>query len=257
MRLSPSRRSLARALLAIALAGAADRALAQQLTIPVTPQRWSFQGLLGGFDLASAQRGLAVYQQACASCHGMGRLTYADLTGLGLTANQVHAFASAVLVPGGEDAAGNLVLRPAEPDDHFAEPYRNEAQARAANAGVLPGDLGRTAITSRHGADAIFGLLTGYADPPPTLTLGPGMAYNLHWPGDIIAMPNALPDGLVHYADATRATTPQMARDVTTFLAWAAEPHLVQRRQLGVKFVLFMLLLIGLVLAVRQRRVVV
>ncbi len=241
---------------AAAVAGALfATAASAQVTIPVTPQDWSFEHLLGGFDLASAQRGLAVYQAACASCHGIAHLAYGDLTGLGLNANQVHAFASSSLVPGGEDAAGHQVLRMAQPGDRFAAPYRNDAAARSANAGVLPPDLSRATVEREHGADALYGLLTGYVAPPPDLTLGQGMAYNLHVPGNVIAMGNPFEDVHLAYADGTRATPEQMARDVTTFLAWTSEPHLVQRRQMGVKIVLFLVLLIVLVSAVRRRSV--
>ncbi len=228
-------------------------AASAQVTIPVTPQPWSFEHLLGGFDLASAQRGLAVYQAACASCHSIAHLSYGDLSGLGLNANQVHAFAASSLVPGGEDAAGHQVLRPAQPGDRFAAPYRNEAAARAANAGVLPPDLSRATVRQADGADQTYGLLMGYVPPPPDLTLGQGMAYNLHVPGNVIAMQNPFENVHLTFADGVRATPEQMARDVTTFLAWVSEPHLVQRRQMGVKIVIFMVLLIVLVSVVRRR----
>jgi ubiquinol-cytochrome c reductase cytochrome c1 subunit len=224
-----------------------------QVTIPVTPQDWSFNHIFGGFDLAAAQRGLAVYQAACASCHGIAHLSYGDLGGLGLTANQVYAFAASSLVPGGEDAAGHQILRAAQPGDRFAAPYRNDAAARAANAGVLPPDLSRATVVAPHGADQVYGLLTGYVNPPPDLTLGQGMAYNLHVPGNVIAMTNPFDGVTVKYADGVAATPDQMARDVTTFLAWVSEPHLVQRRQMGIKITLFLVLLIVLVSLVRRR----
>ena len=251
---------LARLGAAVAALGAATAlcappgARAQGLVLPVAAQHWSFRSLFGAFDLASAQRGLAVFEAKCASCHGLKHLTYGDLGGLGLNENQVFAFAANAHVPGGTDASGNLILRPAGPDDHWASPYPNDGAARAANHGVLPPDMSRAELSRPHGADWIDGLLTGYEDPPPTLTLGAGLAYNIHVPGNLIAMPDTL-DGTppVHYADGTKATPATEARDVTTFLAWAAEPHLVQRRQLGVKMVLFTLLLIGLLVAVGRR----
>ena len=43
--------------------------------------------------------------------------------------------------------------------------------------------------------------------------------------GNKIKMPNNLMDGLVEYADGTESTADQMAKDVNTFLAWAAEPE--------------------------------
>jgi ubiquinol-cytochrome c reductase cytochrome c1 subunit len=248
-------RGLVRGFAAGALCAGFAGAAVAQVDVPVTPQDWSFQHAMGGFDIAAAQRGLAVYQAACASCHGISHLAYGDLSGLGLNANQLHAFAASSLVPGGEDADGHLVFRPAQPGDRFAAPYRNDAAARAANAGVLPPDMSRATVVQPHGADKLYGLLTGYVPPPPDLTLGQGMAYNLHVAGNVIAMPNPFENVHVAYADGVKATPEQMARDVTTFLAWASEPHLVQRRQMGVKIVLFLVLLIVLVSVVRRRGV--
>ena len=104
---------------------------------------------------------------------------YGDLGGLGLNENQVFAFAANARVFGGHDAAGNVILRPATAADMWAEPYPNDAVARAANHGALPGDLSRATITRAHGADWVYGLLTGYETPPPTLAAGPGLAYNI------------------------------------------------------------------------------
>jgi cytochrome c1 len=39
-------------------------------------------------------------------------------------------------------------------------------------------------------------------------------------------MPQPLMDGSIEYEDGTEATMSQMAKDVTVFLAWAAEPEL-------------------------------
>ena len=61
--------------------------------------------------------------------------------------------------------------------------------------------------------------------------------------GNKIKMPNNLSDGLVEYADGTEATVDQMAKDVTTFLSWAAEPELESRHKTGVKVILYLILL--------------
>lgn len=48
-------------------------------------------------------------------------------------------------------------------------------------------------------------------------------------------MARVLYDGLVEFEDGTPATTSQMAKDVTTFLAWASEPELDQRKKMGMQ----------------------
>jgi ubiquinol-cytochrome c reductase cytochrome c1 subunit len=48
-------------------------------------------------------------------------------------------------------------------------------------------------------------------------------------------MARTLFDGVVEYEDGTPATTSQMAKDVSTFLAWAAEPEHDDRKKMGMK----------------------
>ena len=66
-------------------------------------------------------------------------------------------------------------------------------------------------------------------------------------------MPPPLSDGAVTYADGTNATVPQMAHDVTTFLTWAANPELESRHRIGVKVVVFLVILTGLLYAVKRK----
>ena len=58
--------------------------------------------------------------------------------------------------------------------------------------------------------------------------------------GQKIKMPKVLEDDLVEYNDGTVATEEQMAKDVTTFLAWAAEPHLEARHKIGFKALIYL-----------------
>ena len=57
----------------------------------------------------------------------------------------------------------------------------------------------------------------------------------------------------VRYADGTAATVPQMAHDVASFLDWAAHPHAIARRQLGISAVAYLLLLIVLLFLLKRR----
>ena len=95
--------------------------------------------------------------------------------------------------------------------------------------------------------------MTGYGEPPAGVTIAEGMNYNKYFPGHQIAMPPPLSDGAVTYADGTKATVDQMAHDVANFLAWTAEPKLDERHLIGVKTVLFLIVLTVLLYGVKRK----
>ncbi|MBO1323817.1 cytochrome c1 [Acetobacter sp. TBRC 12305] len=214
-------------------------------------QAWSFNGALGQFDLASVQRGYAVFAGVCASCHGLAQVHFSDLTGMGLKAEDVLALAAAWQVPDGPNAQGQLQRRNGRPDDALASPYWGPAAAKAANGGVVPPDLSRIVTVYPGGADRIYALLTGYA--PGTPQTGHDFA-NPYAIGHSTAMPPPLHDGAVHYADGTQPTVQQQARDVTTFLAWVSAPHQDMRRRVGVGAALYLCFL-ALLFVILKRRI--
>lgn len=241
----------AAALAVTPMASTPARAAGEAIPLPAT--QFSFEGLFGTFDRASLQRGFQVYKEVCSACHGMRQLFYRNLLEIGLTEAQVRNIAAQFEVQDGPNDLGEMFERPARISDHFRRPFPNDQAARAANNGALPPDLSVIVKARAGGADYIHALLTGYTDPPEGFTLMDGMNYNKYFPGHQIAMPNVLNPGQVEYADGTEATVDQMARDVTTFLAWAAEPELEQRRQMGVKIILFLIVMGGLTYAVKRR----
>src|SRR5690606_6252223 len=97
-----------------------------------------------------------------------------------------------------------------------------------------------------QGSDYIYSLLTGYSEPPADYNLAPGMHYNVAFPGHQIAMAPPLSDGLVTYEDGAPETVDQYAKDVTAFLTWAAEPHLEERKKLGLRVILYLIILSAL-----------
>jgi ubiquinol-cytochrome c reductase cytochrome c1 subunit len=236
---------------AVALSAAPARAAEGEIHLPDT--RFSFEGLFGTFDRGSLQRGFQVYKEVCSNCHSMRQLFYRNLIELGLTDDQVRAIASQFQVQDGPDDQGQMFDRPARPSDRFRRPFVNDQAARSANNGALPPDLSVMVKARAGGADYLHALLTGYVDPPEGFNLMEGMNYNAYFPGHQIAMPNVLNPGQVEYADGTEATVDQMARDVSTFLAWAAEPELEARRRMGIRIVLFLIVLAGLTYAVKRR----
>jgi ubiquinol-cytochrome c reductase cytochrome c1 subunit len=236
---------------AAVLSAGPARAAEGEIHLPDT--RFSFEGLFGTFDRGSLQRGFQVYKEVCSNCHSMRLLSYRNLTEIGLTEDQVRAIASQFQVQDGPDDQGQMFERPARPSDRFRRPFANDQAARSANNGALPPDLSVMVKARQGGADYLHALLTGYVDPPEGFNLMEGMNYNAYFPGHQIAMPNVLNPGQVEYADGTEATVEQMARDVSTFLAWAAEPELEARRRMGIRIVLFLIVLAGLTYAVKRR----
>jgi ubiquinol-cytochrome c reductase cytochrome c1 subunit len=213
---------------------------------PLPKEKWSFEGMFGTFDRAALQRGFQVYQEVCSACHGVYQLYYRDLAALGYSEEQIQAIASEKQVTDGPNDEGEMFQRQARASDKFVKPFPNEQAARAANNGAYPPDLSMIVKAREGGPDYVYGILTGYKDPPPDFKLGEGMQYNEHFPGHQIAMPKPLNDGAVTFADNTPNTVPQMAHDVTTFLAWASEPTLEQRHRTGIKTLMF--LVVGAVL---------
>lgn len=221
---------------------------------PTPPaQNWSFDRIFGTFDLAAAQRGFQVYSEVCSACHSMRLLSYRDLAGIGLTNDQIKAIAAAVTVPQGLDDQGAPKEGPGTPASRFKRPFPNDVAARAGNNGALPPDLSLLSNAFLNGPDYIYGVLTGYSDPPAGFTLMDGMNYNKYFVGHQIAMPKPLSDGQVTYADGTTSSVEQMARDVVTFMTWAANPEMVERKQMGVRVILFLLLMTCVTYAVKRK----
>ena len=221
--------------------------------IAIPDRKFSFDGVFGTYDRASAQRGFQVYKEVCSACHSMRLVSYRNLRELGLTEAQVAGIASQFQIVDGPNDEGQMFERAGRPADRFRKPFANDAAARAANNGALPPDLSVMTKARAGGADYLFALLVGYEDPPPGVTLMDGMHFNRYFPGNQIAMGAPLNPDQVEFADGTSATVEQMAHDVSTFLQWAAEPELEQRRALGVKIIIFLTILAGLTYAVKRK----
>ena len=214
---------------------------------------WQHEGLFGAFDRAAAQRGFQVYREVCSGCHGLTFVAFRNLMALGFSEDQVRALAAEYTVTDGPDENGEMFERPAVPADPIPPPYPNDQAARVANGGALPPELSLITKARAGGSDYVYSLLVGYEDPPAEAEAPEGLYYNAYFPGHWIAMPPPLSEGLVAYADGTEATVPQMAADVTTFLTWAGEPTLEQRKQSGLKVMLFLLVFTGLCYATMRK----
>ena len=211
---------------------------------------WSFKGFFGKFDRSSLQRGYQVYTEVCAACHSLNYLSYRNLSEKGgpeFSKEQVKIMASQFIVIDGPNNDGEMFERPGRPSDKFVSPYPNKQAAIAANGGAYPPDMSVLVKARQGGADYIYSVLMGYDEPPTGYQLGDGVYYNTYMSGNNIKMSKPLMDGLVEYADGTPATEDQMAKDVVTFLAWTAEPHLESRHKMGFRAIVYLIIITLLV----------
>ena len=211
---------------------------------------WSFSGLTGKFDRASLQRGYQVYKEVCSSCHSMKYLSYRNLGQKGgpeFSLAEVKAIAANYEIEDGPNSEGDMFTRPGRPSDHFKNPYPNDNAATAANGGAYPPDMSVLVKARPGGANYIYSILMGYEEKPTDFILEEGVYYNKYMDGNKIKMTSPLSDDLIEYSDGTKVTVDQMAKDVTTFLTWAAEPHLEARHKTGTKVMIYLILLATLV----------
>ena len=212
----------------------------------------SSNGFFGKYDNQQLQRGLQVYKEVCSACHSLKYVAFRDLTKIGYSEAEVKAIANQWVIeqPSINPETGEAATRKNVPSDHFPSPFANEVAARAANNNALPPDLSLMAKARHDGSNYIHALLTGYRAQPaalikefPGAKTPEGLHYNPYFANLNIAMPPPLTsDGQVTYSDGTKATKDQMARDVSAFLTWTAEPNLNTRHAAGVAVAIFLLI---------------
>lgn len=201
---------------------------------------WQFNGVFGTFDKVSIQRGLQVYTNVCAGCHGLTRVPFRKLTEVGFSEDEAKTLAAEYTYTDGPNDDGEMFDRPGKLSDKFPAAYANENAGRAANNGAYPPDLSLIIKARPDGANYVYSLLTGYTEPPHGVELGDGQYYNPYFSGGKLAMPQPLHADQVSYQDGTQATIDQMSRDVVSFLQWAAEPEMEARKHMGIRVMLFL-----------------
>ncbi len=237
------RKSILSALVAFGLAICGTQATAQG---QVTDFRFPFEGPFGAFDQAQLQRGLQVYTEVCAACHGLQYVPYRSLSepgGPSLPEAQMRAYAAQHQVE--DPATGEM--GPASPTDYFAESMLDNApdlslmaKARAGFHGPYGTGINQL-VRGMGGPEYIASFLLGYTGEMEEQA-GAVLFENTAF-GGLVAMPPTLMDGLVTYADGVEATEEQIALDVAAFLMWTAEPKMMARKQAGLTAVLFLILL--------------
>jgi len=241
-------------LAAIASSAGLYMASADEITDQVHPAKydWSHDKFFTAYDTASLRRGFEVYRNVCSSCHSLKYVHYRQLVGVSHTEEQAKALASIIEVNDGPNDQGEYFVRKGKLFDALPSPYPNEEYARFINGGAYPPDLSLITQARHNGMDYVMSLLTGYCDPPAGVSVRPGLYYNPYMDGGVIAMPPPLNDDGLEYEDGTPATISQQAKDVTVFLAFAAEPEYNFRQQEGTGLALA-LLAVGASMAFHKR----
>jgi ubiquinol-cytochrome c reductase cytochrome c1 subunit len=212
---------------------------------------FEFEGPFGTYDRAALQRGFQVYKEVCAACHSLKRIAFRNLHdegGPGFSEASARALAAAAQIPAEpndegltHNDSGERLTRPGLLADYFPEPFPNENAARTANGGSLPPDLSLMVKARHHGAAYIYSLLTGYGEKPPAgFAIAKDKHFNPYFAGFNIGMPAPITNNGVTFSDGTAATIDQQAKDVVTFLAWAAEPKMEQRKRMGFSVLIFL-----------------
>ncbi len=242
------------ALLALSCAGAGAAAASESVADRPNPplEGWSHKGFAGTYDNKTLRRGYQVYKQVCASCHSMNMLSWRNLSEAGFSVDEAKAMAAEAVVNDGPDETGAMFERKAVLSDRLPRPFPNDQAARAANNGALPPDLSLIVKARQGHEDYIYSLLTGFTAAPPNEKIPDGMYYNPYFAGRQIAMPPPLSDGVATYDDGTKASVDQMAADVTQFLAWAGDPHMEDRKRVGIKILIFLGVLAAFAYALKR-----
>lgn len=241
---------------------------------PLPSQKWGFQGPFGRFDDAALKRGAQVAVGVCMACHSVKYIKFDSLRQFGFSEAEVIALAES-------QGRGKK--------DHMMSAMTPEVAKES--FGVVPPDLSLITKARKGYEDYIFALLTGYLKDSETELVGrvmkdgqvseseaveisstlfieshdlgkmkstlerikAGDQFNKYFPGHFLAMPAPLSDGSVTYTDGTENSLKQLSQDLVVFLAWAAEPTLMARKTLGVKVIIYLIVLTVMLYAIKRR----
>ena len=227
----------------------------------VTDYAFSFEGPFGKFDQNQLQRGLKVYTEICASCHGLQYVpfrTLSDEGGVGLPEDQMKAYTSNFEVWDSSLNDGEGDFRQAVPSDNFpavngvgAPDLSLMAKARAGFHG--PYGLGTNQLfKGMGGAEYIASLLAGYTGEEKE-EAGTVLYENKAFPGGWISMAPPLWGDDLEFDDGAATDLESIAQDVSAFLMWTAEPKMMARQQMGLTSVLLLSLLTVLLYLTNKR----
>ncbi|MCI2394798.1 cytochrome c1 [Aliiroseovarius sediminis] len=236
----------------VALALATGGALAAGDEGHIEDFAFSFEGPFGTYDQEQLRRGLKIYTEVCAACHGLRYVplrTLADPGGPNYTEDEVRDYAAEHFFVYDAELDED---RPAKPSDFFpavsgegmGPDLSLMAKARAGFHGPAGTGLNQL-FRGMGGAEYIASFLLGFTGEEDEIA-GTFLYENTAFPGGWVSMAPQLEDGLIDYDDGHSNTARDMAKDVSAFLMWTAEPKMMARKQAGFVSVLLLVLLTSL-----------
>jgi len=228
-----------------AIAYQLDQEVKADIALHPPKMNWSHSGWFDSLDHASIRRGYQVYKQVCAACHSMRFLAFRNLVDVSHTEAEAKEHAEEAQILDGPNESGEMFMRPGKLSDYFPLPFPNDEAAAAANNGAIPPDLSFITLARHGGEDYLYHLLNGYCDPPAGIELREGQNFNPYFPGGAIGMSPPIYNEIVEFDDGTPATQSQIAKDVCTFLTWAASPEHDMRKKMCIKVVMIFSMLLA------------
>lgn len=233
---------------------ALDESVKADLSLHPSKLPWNHKGTIDSLDHSSIRRGYEVYKQVCAACHSMRFIAFRNLVGVSHTEAEAKALAAEAMITDGPNEVGDMFQRPGKLSDYFPRPYPNDEAAAAANNGAIPPDLSFMALARHGGEDYIYHLLNGYCEAPAGIDLREGQYFNPYMQGGAIGMAPPLYNEALEYEDGTPATQSQLAKDVSTFLVWAASPEHDLRKKMFIKCGILIGMLFGFSFYIKRHK---
>ncbi len=174
---------------------------------------------------AALERGMDIVTSNCTGCHALKYIHYRDLLGMGVSKKKVDEMRG--------DKNMDATLVSAMPDDAAMSAF-----------GKVPPDLSLMFNAREGRGNYTYTYLTAFYKKPD------GSLDNHVFPG--VKMPDAL--GYSEAADdKQRADIKAQAKDVVSFLAWAADPHEQERLLFGKYIMGYLVLLTGMLYVLKKK----
>ncbi|HAT48831.1 MAG: hypothetical protein HQL07_13100 [Nitrospirae bacterium] len=256
-------------------AGIVPTALHASSGVPVPPaQKWSQEGIFGTLDKAAAKRGAQVAVEVCMACHSIGLVKFDQLRQLGFTEAEVKSLAEvqgrtkadrmngALDAVSAKDSFGvvppdlSLITKARKGYEDYTyailNGYLNESEMELVNKVMADGNISDQEALELQSALLMDTHDKGHVKAILERLIG-GASFNKYFPGNFLAMPQPLNNGQVSYTDGTENSLKQLSHDVVTFLSWAAEPTVAERKSLGFWVLGYLFILTVLLYAVKRR----